>query len=108
MEFGGVFNVLCFSFFFSFPSSRNLHIPEFLPLLTCLTLDGAVSPFMLLGWGGYLNLNFPCVLCIACISYSWFSLISGSYIPSASGPFSALTPSIWPQEILAKHTQVQQ
>ncbi|XP_059537453.1 small G protein signaling modulator 3 isoform X2 [Myotis daubentonii] len=31
--------------------------------------------------------------------------MSGSYIPSASGPFSALTPSIWPQEILAKHTQ---
>nr|KAF6370502.1 small G protein signaling modulator 3 [Myotis myotis] len=31
--------------------------------------------------------------------------MSGSYIPSASGPFSALTPSIWPQEILAKHMQ---
>ncbi|XP_014399327.1 PREDICTED: small G protein signaling modulator 3 isoform X1 [Myotis brandtii] len=31
--------------------------------------------------------------------------MSGSYVPSASGPFSALTPSIWPQEILAKHTQ---
>lgn len=26
-------------------------------------------------------------------------------MPSASGPFSALTPSIWPQEILAKYTQ---
>ncbi|XP_027628543.1 small G protein signaling modulator 3 isoform X1 [Tupaia chinensis] len=31
--------------------------------------------------------------------------MSGSYIPPASGPFSALTPSIWPQEILAKSTQ---
>uniref|UniRef100_A0A8C0D2S1 RUN and TBC1 domain-containing protein 3 n=1 Tax=Balaenoptera musculus TaxID=9771 RepID=A0A8C0D2S1_BALMU len=29
----------------------------------------------------------------------------GSHIPSASGPFSALTPSMWPQEILAKYTQ---
>lgn len=26
-------------------------------------------------------------------------------MPSASGPFSALTPSIWPQEILAKYSQ---
>ncbi|XP_021562695.1 small G protein signaling modulator 3 isoform X2 [Carlito syrichta] len=31
--------------------------------------------------------------------------MSGSHTPSASGPFSALTPSIWPQEILAKHMQ---
>nr|KAF6287358.1 hypothetical protein mPipKuh1_009958 [Pipistrellus kuhlii] len=32
--------------------------------------------------------------------------MSGSHdIPCASGPFSALTPSIWPQEILAKYTQ---
>ncbi|KAM6162599.1 small G protein signaling modulator 3 isoform 1-T1 [Erethizon dorsatum] len=31
--------------------------------------------------------------------------MSGSHIPSVSGPFSALTPSIWPQEILAKSTQ---
>nr|XP_020029741.1 small G protein signaling modulator 3 isoform X2 [Castor canadensis] len=31
--------------------------------------------------------------------------MSESHIPSASGPFSALTPSIWPQEILAKCTQ---
>ncbi|XP_054941297.1 small G protein signaling modulator 3 isoform X9 [Physeter macrocephalus] len=31
--------------------------------------------------------------------------MSGSHIPSASGPFSALTPSMWPQEILAKYTQ---
>ncbi|XP_059968322.1 small G protein signaling modulator 3 isoform X6 [Mesoplodon densirostris] len=31
--------------------------------------------------------------------------MSGSHIPSASGPFSALTPSMWPQEILAKCTQ---
>ncbi|KAL6092428.1 hypothetical protein STEG23_031786, partial [Scotinomys teguina] len=28
-----------------------------------------------------------------------------NHMPSASGPFSALTPSIWPQEILAKYTQ---
>ncbi|EGW02870.1 Small G protein signaling modulator 3 [Cricetulus griseus] len=31
--------------------------------------------------------------------------MSGNHMPSASGPFSALTPSIWPQEILAKYTQ---
>ncbi|XP_066866364.1 small G protein signaling modulator 3 isoform X8 [Kogia breviceps] len=31
--------------------------------------------------------------------------MSGSHVPSASGPFSALTPSMWPQEILAKYTQ---
>ncbi|XP_009215618.1 small G protein signaling modulator 3 isoform X3 [Papio anubis] len=31
--------------------------------------------------------------------------MSGSHTPSACGPFSALTPSIWPQEILAKYTQ---
>ncbi|XP_010341722.1 small G protein signaling modulator 3 isoform X4 [Saimiri boliviensis] len=31
--------------------------------------------------------------------------MSGSHIPSACGPFSALTPSIWPQEILAKYLQ---
>ncbi|XP_058287785.1 small G protein signaling modulator 3 isoform X2 [Hylobates moloch] len=30
--------------------------------------------------------------------------MSGSHTP-ACGPFSALTPSIWPQEILAKYTQ---
>ncbi|KAL8221867.1 UNVERIFIED_CONTAM: Small G protein signaling modulator 3, partial [Gekko kuhli] len=33
------------------------------------------------------------------------STMSGSYTPTAGGPFSALTPSIWPQEILAKYTQ---
>ncbi|XP_027259856.1 small G protein signaling modulator 3 isoform X1 [Cricetulus griseus] len=32
-------------------------------------------------------------------------MMSGNHMPSASGPFSALTPSIWPQEILAKYTQ---
>uniref|UniRef100_A0A8C6ICG4 Small G protein signaling modulator 3 n=1 Tax=Mus spicilegus TaxID=10103 RepID=A0A8C6ICG4_MUSSI len=31
--------------------------------------------------------------------------MSGNHTPSASGPFSALTPSIWPQEILAKYSQ---
>ncbi|XP_039719322.1 small G protein signaling modulator 3 isoform X1 [Pteropus medius] len=31
--------------------------------------------------------------------------MSGSHVPSACGPFSALTPSMWPQEILAKYTQ---
>ncbi|XP_075815938.1 small G protein signaling modulator 3 isoform X1 [Microtus pennsylvanicus] len=31
--------------------------------------------------------------------------MSGNHMPSASGPFSALTPSIWPQEILAKYSQ---
>ncbi|XP_026550617.1 small G protein signaling modulator 3 isoform X3 [Notechis scutatus] len=31
--------------------------------------------------------------------------MSGSYTPSTGGPFSALTPSIWPQEILAKYAQ---
>lgn len=32
-------------------------------------------------------------------------MMSGNHTPSASGPFSALTPSIWPQEILAKSSQ---
>ncbi|KAG8138107.1 putative Small G protein [Naja naja] len=31
--------------------------------------------------------------------------LGGSYAPSTGGPFSALTPSIWPQEILAKYAQ---
>ncbi|XP_043821282.1 small G protein signaling modulator 3 [Dromiciops gliroides] len=31
--------------------------------------------------------------------------MSGSLTPPAGGPFSALTPSIWPQEILAKYSQ---
>ncbi|XP_032076575.1 small G protein signaling modulator 3 [Thamnophis elegans] len=31
--------------------------------------------------------------------------MSGSYTPPTGGPFSALTPSIWPQEILAKYAQ---
>ncbi|XP_016043775.1 small G protein signaling modulator 3 isoform X2 [Erinaceus europaeus] len=31
--------------------------------------------------------------------------MSGSHIPSAGGPFLALTPSMWPQEILAKCAQ---
>ncbi|XP_072277353.1 small G protein signaling modulator 3 [Pyxicephalus adspersus] len=34
--------------------------------------------------------------------------MSGSYTPSPGGPFSALTPSMWPQEILAKYTQKEQ
>ncbi|XP_021039636.1 small G protein signaling modulator 3 isoform X2 [Mus caroli] len=32
-------------------------------------------------------------------------MMSGNHTPSAGGPFSALTPSIWPQEILAKYSQ---
>ncbi|XP_074083102.1 small G protein signaling modulator 3 isoform X1 [Macrotis lagotis] len=31
--------------------------------------------------------------------------MSGSLTPSAGGPFSALTPSMWPQEILARYSQ---
>ncbi|XP_040842429.1 small G protein signaling modulator 3 isoform X2 [Ochotona curzoniae] len=31
--------------------------------------------------------------------------MSGSHTPSAGGPFSALTPSMWPQEILARCKQ---
>uniref|UniRef100_A0A673TSL8 Small G protein signaling modulator 3 n=2 Tax=Suricata suricatta TaxID=37032 RepID=A0A673TSL8_SURSU len=31
--------------------------------------------------------------------------MSGSHTPAASGPFSALTPSMWPQEILARSAQ---
>ncbi|XP_053325766.1 small G protein signaling modulator 3 [Spea bombifrons] len=31
--------------------------------------------------------------------------MSGSYTPSPGGPFSALTASMWPQDILAKYTQ---
>ncbi|XP_068108135.1 small G protein signaling modulator 3 isoform X3 [Hyperolius riggenbachi] len=34
--------------------------------------------------------------------------MSGSYTPSPGGPFSALTPSMWPQDILAKYTQKEQ
>lgn len=29
-----------------------------------------------------------------------------SYTPAPGGPFSALTPSMWPQDILAKYYQV--
>ena len=56
-------------------------------------------------------------VCIECVSskgvllgFHCNMLISfclGHHTPSAGGPFSALTPSIWPQEILAKYTQVQ-
>ncbi|XP_062336454.1 small G protein signaling modulator 3 isoform X1 [Osmerus eperlanus] len=31
--------------------------------------------------------------------------MSGSYTPAPGGPFSALTPSMWPQDILAKYYQ---
>ncbi|XP_056379983.1 small G protein signaling modulator 3 isoform X4 [Hyla sarda] len=34
--------------------------------------------------------------------------MSGSYTPCPGGPFSALTPSMWPQDILAKYTQKEQ
>ncbi|KAB5554308.1 hypothetical protein PHYPO_G00048850 [Pangasianodon hypophthalmus] len=34
--------------------------------------------------------------------------MSGSYTPAPGGPFSALTPSMWPQDILAKHHQKEQ
>ncbi|XP_053577267.1 small G protein signaling modulator 3 [Bombina bombina] len=34
--------------------------------------------------------------------------MSGSYTPSPGGPFSALTPSMWPQDILAKYTLKEQ
>lgn len=30
----------------------------------------------------------------------------GTYTPAPGGPFSALTPSMWPQDILAKYRQV--
>lgn len=32
--------------------------------------------------------------------------LAGSYTPAPGGPFSALTPSMWPQDILAKYCQV--
>lgn len=32
--------------------------------------------------------------------------LAGSYTPAPGGPFSALTPSMWPQDILAKYFQV--
>lgn len=35
------------------------------------------------------------------------SPVSGSFVPPAGAPFSALTPSIWPQDILARIQQVQ-
>lgn len=31
--------------------------------------------------------------------------MSGTYTPAPGGPFSALTPSMWPQDILAKYHQ---
>ena len=34
------------------------------------------------------------------------SPVSGSFVPPAGAPFSALTPSIWPQDILARIQQV--
>ncbi|XP_063282472.1 small G protein signaling modulator 3 [Pelobates fuscus] len=34
--------------------------------------------------------------------------MSGSYTPYPGGPFSALTASMWPQDILAKYTQKEQ
>ncbi|XP_062840930.1 small G protein signaling modulator 3 isoform X2 [Trichomycterus rosablanca] len=34
--------------------------------------------------------------------------MSGSYTPVPGGPFSALTPSMWPQDILAKYQQKDQ
>ncbi|OCT85508.1 small G protein signaling modulator 3 homolog [Xenopus laevis] len=34
--------------------------------------------------------------------------MSGSYTPSPGGPFSALTASMWPQDMLAKYTQKEQ
>lgn len=34
------------------------------------------------------------------------SSVSGSFVPPAGAPFSALTPSIWPQDILARIQQV--
>lgn len=32
--------------------------------------------------------------------------VSGSFVPAIGGPFSALTPSMWPQDILSRIQQV--
>lgn len=40
-------------------------------------------------------------------SFSYDSVFAlGTYTPAPGGPFSALTPSMWPQDILAKYHQV--
>jgi hypothetical protein len=33
--------------------------------------------------------------------------VTGSFVPAIGGPFSALTPSMWPQDILSRIQQVQ-
>ena len=32
--------------------------------------------------------------------------VTGSFVPAIGGPFSALTPSMWPQDILSRIQQV--
>ena len=32
--------------------------------------------------------------------------VNGSFVPAIGGPFSALTPSMWPQDILSRIQQV--
>ena len=44
---------------------------------------------------------------IFCLCYKYSNTsVSGTYTPAPGGPFSALTPSMWPQDILAKYHQV--
>ncbi|MCI4385492.1 hypothetical protein PGIGA_G00051180 [Pangasianodon gigas] len=51
----------------------------------------------------FVNLALDLDLDLLSLSHS--STMSGSYTPAPGGPFSALTPSMWPQDILAKHHQ---
>lgn len=87
---------------------QKLLVASFLRSHVHPTLDGPVLYQWRVGRGGVSTCISPWILCIVFISYCWSSLLLGSHVPSANGPFSALTPSMWPQEILAKCAQVQQ
>ncbi|KAM8930676.1 small G protein signaling modulator 3 [Pelodytes ibericus] len=62
-------------------------------------------------WGHILKVGFCCLLItpedIQPLS-AVFERAPWSYTPSSGGPFSALTASMWPQDILAKYTQKEQ
>lgn len=115
---------------FPFPKSLFLRRNSFWPsCFFCLMIrDKTIWNYLLPWWSGScLNVysgssdcwespSLAGTVCIKCASskgvipgFHCCMLISfclGHHTPSAGGPFSALTPSIWPQEILAKYTEV--